>query len=191
MLFVSICLFFNPSRSLLIDYCIFSILFSRFLIIFTLIILNSFSGSFPISSSFIWTSVFLVCYFISVVFLCLFIFSFFKTYCVWALLFAGFKVEFFLPFGFCLPKAGSVVCVSIVLGEIGAEFLSVFTLMGKAEWVDNHVCWWVALYFSFVCCLEEVSCTGCYWWLGDAGSCGSLCVSSPYLILPRVSSLVV
>ena len=31
MLFVSVCLFFNYSRSLLIDYCIFSILFSRFL----------------------------------------------------------------------------------------------------------------------------------------------------------------
>ena len=29
VLFVSVCLFFNPSRSLLIDSCIFSILFSR------------------------------------------------------------------------------------------------------------------------------------------------------------------
>ena len=38
--------FFNSSRSLLIDSCIFSILFSKFLIIFTLIILNSFSGNF-------------------------------------------------------------------------------------------------------------------------------------------------
>ena len=37
-----------------------------------LFILNSFSGSLPISSSFIWTSVFLVCSFIRVVFLCLF-----------------------------------------------------------------------------------------------------------------------
>ena len=43
------------------------------LIIFTIIILNSFSGSLPISSSFIWTSVFLVSSFICVVFLCLFI----------------------------------------------------------------------------------------------------------------------
>ena len=59
MLFVSVYLFFNSSRSLLIDSCIFSILFSRFLIIFTIIILNSFSGNFPISTSFIWTSVFL------------------------------------------------------------------------------------------------------------------------------------
>ena len=22
-----------------------------------------------------------------------------------------------------------------------------------------------------VCCLDEVFCTVCYWWLGDAGSC--------------------
>ena len=25
--------------------------------------------------------------------------------------------------------------------------------------------------FFFVCCLDETSWTGCYWWLGDAGSC--------------------
>ena len=35
VLFVSVCLFFNSSRSLLIHSCISSILFSRFLIIFT------------------------------------------------------------------------------------------------------------------------------------------------------------
>ena len=78
VLYVSICLFFSYSRSLLIDFCIFSILFSRFLIIYTIIILISFSGSLPISSSFIWTSVFLVVGFfppfICVVFLCLLIF---------------------------------------------------------------------------------------------------------------------
>ena len=43
--------------------------------------------------------------------------------------------------------------------------------MGKAEWGGNPVCWWFGLYFCFVCCLDEASCTGCYWWLGDAGSC--------------------
>ena len=78
VLIVSVYLFFNSSRSLLIYSCIFSILFSRFLIIFTSIILNSFSGSLRIYSSFIWTSVFLVYSFICVVFLCLFIFFFFK-----------------------------------------------------------------------------------------------------------------
>jgi len=68
VLFVSVCLFFNSSRSLLIDSCILSILLSRFLIIFTIIILSSFSGSLPISSSFVQTSVFLVSAFTCVVF---------------------------------------------------------------------------------------------------------------------------
>ena len=47
VLFVSVCLFFSCSRSLLIYSCIFSILFQDFKkkIIFTIIILNSFSGS--------------------------------------------------------------------------------------------------------------------------------------------------
>ena len=43
VLFVSACLFLHSSRSLLIDSYIFSILLSRFLLIFTIIILNSFS----------------------------------------------------------------------------------------------------------------------------------------------------
>jgi len=76
VLFVYVCLCFNSSRFLLIDSCIFSFLFSRFLIISTIIILNSFSGSVPISSSFIWTSVFLVCSFICLAFLCLSLFFF-------------------------------------------------------------------------------------------------------------------
>ena len=111
VLFVSACLFFNFYRCLLIDSCIFSILFSRFLVIFTIIILNSFSDSLPIYSWFIWTSVFLVCSFICAVFLCFFIF---KIYCVWGLLFPSFKVEFFLPFGYCSYKIGPVACVSIM-----------------------------------------------------------------------------
>jgi len=96
VLFVSVCLFFNFSRSLLIDYCIFSILFSKFLIIFIIIILNSFSGSLPISSSFIWTSVFLVCSFICAVFFCLSI-IFFKKVIMFEVSFsqASRKVEFF------------------------------------------------------------------------------------------------
>ena len=43
--------------------------------------------------------------------------------------------------------------------------------MCKAEWGGNHVCWWSGLYFCFICCLDEASCTGCYWWLGDARCC--------------------
>ena len=49
--------------------------------------------------------------------------------------------------------------------------LFVSPLMGKAEWGGNSVCWWLGLYFCFVCYLDEASCTGCYWWLGDARSC--------------------
>ena len=81
-LFVSVCLFFDFSRSLLIDSYIFSILFSRFLIIFTIIILNYFSGNLSIAPSFTWTSVFLVCSFICIVFLCLFIIIFFNLLCL-------------------------------------------------------------------------------------------------------------
>ena len=49
--------------------------------------------------------------------------------------------------------------------------LFVLPLMGKAEWGGNPVCWWLGSYFCFVCYLDEASCTGCYGWLGDAGSC--------------------
>ena len=35
------------------------------------------------------------------------------------------EVEFFLPFGFCPPKVGPVVCLSFVQGEICVEFLLV------------------------------------------------------------------
>ena len=80
--FVSVCLFFNYSRSLLNDSYIFSILFSKFLIIFTIIILNSFSGGLSISSSFIWTFVFLVCSLICVVFPAFLLLLFFNLLCL-------------------------------------------------------------------------------------------------------------
>ena len=95
--------------------CIFSILFSRLLNIFTIIILNCFSGGLLLSSSYFW-SWFLPCSFICAVFLCLF-FSFPQTYSIWGLLFPGFRVVFLLPFGF-LPlekKLGSLVCVDFLL----------------------------------------------------------------------------
>ena len=62
----------------------------------------------------------------------------------------------------------------------------------QAEWGGNPVCWWLGLYFCLVCCLNEGSCTGCYWWLGDAGSCIPV-VSSVWVITIwyRVSSLIV
>ena len=48
----AVCLFFSSYRSLVNIYRIFSIVFPRSWIIFTIIILNSFSGRLPISTSF-------------------------------------------------------------------------------------------------------------------------------------------
>ena len=68
LLFISVCLFFSSSRSLLNISCIFcicaSILFLRSWLIFTIITLNSFLGRLPISTSlscscsFIWGFIF-------------------------------------------------------------------------------------------------------------------------------------
>ena len=158
--------------SLFTDSCIFSILFSRFLIIFTIIILNSFSSSLPISSSFIWISVFLVCSFICVVFLCLFI-IFLNLLCLrspfqrlqgWILSSFWFLPSLAWSSGLCK------LCYRVRFVQI-LICLFVFPLMGKAEWGGNPVCWWLGLYFCFVCYLDELSCTGCYWWLDDARAC--------------------
>jgi len=76
--------FFISSRSLLNFSCIFSILvsrlficnsilFAKFWIIFTIIILNSFSVRLLISSSFVWFGGLLSCSFTYCIFLCLFI----------------------------------------------------------------------------------------------------------------------
>ena len=73
MLFVTVYLLFSSSRSLLSVSCIFSILFPRFCIIFTVIILNSFSGRLLISYSFVRSGGFLPCSFICCVFFCLLI----------------------------------------------------------------------------------------------------------------------
>ena len=84
-------LFFISSRSLLNLSCIFSILvsrlfvcnsilFSRFWIIFTIIIQNFLSGRFPISSSLVWFGGHLFCSFTCWIFLYLFIL--FKLLCL-------------------------------------------------------------------------------------------------------------
>ena len=105
-------LFIISSRSLLNISCIFStlvsrllicnsILFSRFWIIFVIIILNSFSGRFPISS-FVWLGGHFSCSFACWVFLCLFIL--FRLLCLeWAfcilLVCGSFLLWRFLPVG--------------------------------------------------------------------------------------------
>jgi len=58
-----------------------------------------------------------------------------------------------------------------------------FSLMGKAEWGCNPVCWWLGLYFCFVCCLAQDATGG--WWCQVLYSNGFLCVSSHYLIPPN------
>ena len=73
-------------------------------------------------------------------------------------------------FNHYLPDFVTAICLRFILvSHFG--YLFVFPLMGKVEWGGNPVCYWLGLYFCFVCCLDEVSCTGCYWWLGNGGSC--------------------
>ena len=69
VLFIIVCFLCSSSRFLLNVSCIFSILFPRFWIIFTIITLNSFSGTLPISCSFVWSCGVLPCCFICCVFL--------------------------------------------------------------------------------------------------------------------------
>ena len=61
------------TESQIVRTCIFSILFPRVWIIFTIITLNSFSGRLVISPSLVWSGGFLPCSFICCVFLCLLI----------------------------------------------------------------------------------------------------------------------
>ena len=92
--------FFISSRSLLNLSCIFSILvsklficdsilFSRFWIIFIIIIQNSLSGRFPISSSLVWFGGHLSCSFTCWVFPCLFL----LFILLWSFLFQKGRVE--------------------------------------------------------------------------------------------------
>ncbi|XP_049565758.1 uncharacterized protein LOC125964388 [Orcinus orca] len=73
VLFIVVCFIFSSSRSLLNVSCILSVLFPRFWIIFTIVILNCFSGRMPICSSFVRSGGFLSCSFICCVFFCLLI----------------------------------------------------------------------------------------------------------------------
>ena len=124
MLFIIVCLLFNSSKSLLNISCIFSILFPRFYINFSIITLNSFSGRLPIS--FVWSCVFLPCSFFCYVFLCLLILlnllclgspfhqlQVCSSHCFW----------FLLPVG----TVGSVGCVGFLVEGSGACVLVVET----------------------------------------------------------------
>ena len=116
---------------------------------------------------------FLVCSLICEVFLCLFIIYFFNLLCLrspfprpqsWILSSFCFLPSQGWSSGLCELHIGWDLCWVFV-------YLFVFPLMDKAEWNGNPVCWWLGLYFCFACCLDEVSCTWCYWWLADARYC--------------------
>ena len=149
--YVSVCLFFNSSRSLLISSCIFSILFSMFLIIFTIIILSFFQNAYFlfIYLDFCVSSLFLHLCNISLPFHFLFL-----SYCVWGLLFTGFKTEFFLPFGFCPPTVGPA---SYRVRSVLSFFCLFFLWWARLNELlilsaDDWVCVFV------VCCLYEAAC---------------------------------
>ena len=114
VLFIIVCLLFSSSRSLLNVSYIFSILFPRFRIIFTIITLNSFSGRLPFSSSFVWYGGFLPCSFFCCVFLCLLILL--NLWCLGSP-FHRLQVRSSHCF-WCLPpvgKVGSMGCVGFLL----------------------------------------------------------------------------
>ena len=119
VLFIIVCLLFSSCRSLLNFYCIFSILFPRFWIIFTITTLISFSGRLPISSSSVWSGGVLPCSFICCVFLCLLILL--NLLCLGSP-FHRLQVCSSCCF-WCLPpvgEVGSVSCVSFLVEGTGA-----------------------------------------------------------------------
>ena len=61
--------------------------------------------------------------------------------------------------------------VRFVLIEILFVCLFFLWLARPSEVVTLSADDWVCFVLFLFCFLDEVSCTGCYWWLGDAGSC--------------------
>ena len=98
-----------------------SILFSRFWIIFTIIIQNSLSGRFPISSFFVWLGGHLSCSFTCWVFLCPFILfillSLGWTFCILAVCGVLFIVEFPHCAWGCMGWVVQVACQGLLLRE--------------------------------------------------------------------------
>ena len=126
--------------------CIFSILvsrlfifnsslFSRFWIIFTIIIWNSLSGRFPISSSFVWFDRHLSCSFTCWVFLCLFILFILLClewpFCILAVC-ASFLLWRFLTVG----GVGQMACQGFLVREA-----CVGVLVGRAGFLLSGVQW--------------------------------------------------
>ena len=153
MLFIIFCLLFSSSRSLLNVFCIFSVLFPRFWIIFTIITLNSFSGRVPISSSFFCSGGFFPYPFICCVFLCLLILL--TLLCLWSP-FHRLQVCSSCCF-WCLPpvaKVGSGACVGFLM------------------WGLVPVFWWMRLDFVFL--VGRTTSGGVFWGVCDLMILGSL-----------------
>ena len=119
VLFFIVCLLFISSRSLSNVSCIFSILFPRFWIIFTIISLSSFSGRLPISSSFVWSGGFYPCSIICCLFLCFLIL--FNLLCLGSP-FRWLQVRSSCCFWYLPPvgKVGSLGCVGFLVEGTGA-----------------------------------------------------------------------
>ena len=173
------CLFaLNSSRSFLNVTCIFSILYPRFWIIFTIITLNSFFqvdclfplhlfglvGFYLAPSSAVHFSVFLFC----------------LTYCVWGLLFEG--CRFIIPtvFGVCLQwvrLAQWVVQASWWRGPVPVFWLMRLDLVFLAGRITSSGVFWG------VCDLIMI--------LGSLSPNGWACVPVLLVVWHRVSSTVV
>ena len=165
-LIVSVCLiiifsmFFATVLIVLIASWIFSILFSRLWNIFIVIILNCFPGSFPISSLFTWSCVFLVCYFICAILLCLF--SFFLNIVFGISFSQSLRLKsIFFWFLLLVGRVDPVVCVDfywvwfvLVLWWEEVLYLFIYVLPAGVRniWGGNPVCRWLGLCFCFICC---------------------------------------
>ena len=173
MLFITGCLLFSSFRSFLKVSCIFSILFPRFWIIFTIIILNSFSGRLLISSSFVRSGRFLPCSFICCVFLCLPILL--HLLCLRSP-FRRLQVRSSHCFWYLSPvaKFGSVGCVGfLVEGTSACVLVDLVFLVGKS--MSGAVFWGV-------CGLIMI--------LGSLPTNGWGCVPVLLVVWHRVSSTV-
>ena len=139
MLFTIVCLLFSSFRSLLNVSCIFSILFQKFWIIFSIITVNSFSGRLPLSSSFVSSGGFLPSSFTCCIFLCLLIL--FNLLCLGSP-FCRLQVHSSCCF-WCLPpvgEVGSVACVGFLLERtracvlVGGAGACLFGVQGHVRW---------------------------------------------------------
>ena len=179
----------------LIVSCIFYILLLRLWNIFTVIIMNYFSGSFLISSLFIWSCEFLPCFFICPIFLCLFFFFFSLTYSIWSLLsqtlgtYPFFLLVFALSgkgcFSGCVDFLLGVTWASVVVEEVSFVFLFfvfVCFFLISFSWrarLCEVVYFGVSVeilsaddcYCAFVLPVDWVSCPAVYMQLGDTRLC--------------------